>query len=535
MQSLKPFRQPCLALILLSSCGGGDDGNNPPIQYVPSQVRIDAGTSTGLLRPMWGDHYDLSYTHFDYPSEPGFTQVMADLQVRSFRCSIGRWEVGFPPAAGGDSMDPGVLALVEREFYRGPNTLIGADDPGNYAFGYVDDLLQNLTAAGADPYLCFDYMPFTLAAEQDPSNAFNANVSMPGTPYATLSFSNGIRTSPPADPLVYARVIRNVMRHTRGLFAGTTDFGLTYFEVGNEPDAIDLTGSAFPYFWTGDATQFFAMYDAIADEVDADPQLSSSVQLGAGSFAVLPGIPGAPFLDEFLGSVATNTTRLDYLSFHTYGDEFADHLAIFLQVQGLTANHGLNVPWVNGEWGRDLGGTDPVYDQIEHGLLRAKVLALMQVFPFTIAHESLFRDPGTSGGELGLIRTGPPAHKPASQVYRALATFNDSLNALHVVDNPDQWVVLSARNNASTKVLAAIVVDEPAAGTAHRLQFLIENLPWGAGDYSLVLRRVTQGTSDSGAGIETVSTETRSGGMTDFTWDVHGSEQGLYWLELNEL
>ena len=48
-----------------------------------------------------------------------------------------------------------------------------------------------------------------------------------------------------------------------------------------------------------------------------------------------------------------------------------------------------------------------VYDRIEHGLFRAKVLSLMQIFGFTRAHEALLRDPGPGVDQLGLVRTGP--------------------------------------------------------------------------------------------------------------------------------
>ncbi len=535
MASLQLGKKFMLCGLVLVACSGSSDDPPAPVQILDSQVRIDAGAITGILRPMWGDHYDLSYTHFNYPGEPGFSQVVADLQMRSFRCSIGRWEIGFPPPAGGDSLVPAVLSQIDREFYRGPNTLLGADDPNNYNFVYLDNLLQNLQAAGADPYLCFDYMPFTLAAEQDPNNAFNANVTEPGTPYSTYSFSNGIRTSPPADPLVYARVIRNVMRHTRGLFAGSVDFGLSYFEIGNEPDAVDIAGDPINYFWTGDEAQFFSTYEAIAAEIDGDAQLSGSVLLGAGSFAFLPSIPGAAFIQAFLARIAMNATRLDYLSFHSYGDTVANHLSKFLLVQSFMMTQGLSKPWVNGEWGRELDGTEPTYDRIEHGILRAKVLILMQVFPFVIGHEALLRDPGTSGGELGLIRTGPPAHKPVGFVYQALNKFNDSLNALDVVENLDDLMVLTGRNAASTKVLAAVVVDDPGVGFARRIQWAIDDLPWGAGDYSMKLFRVTQGSFDAGMGIETVLDEVRSGGGLDVSWEVAAGAQGLYLVELNSL
>ncbi|MFT5198319.1 MAG: hypothetical protein ACI87O_000975 [Planctomycetota bacterium] len=517
-----------IVLLCLFACAGSE-GSEPPT-IVTYSIEIDAGTTTGLLRPLWGDHYDLSYTHFNYASEAGFPALLASLAPRSWRCSVGRWEVGFPPPAGGDSTNAGVLQNVEREFYRGPNTLIGADDPANYEFTYLDSLLAGLVAAGVQPYVCFDYMPFTLALEQDPLNANNYNVSQPGAPFATLSYSNGIRTSPPSDPAVYARVVRNTMRHVRGLFAGATDFGVEWFEIGNEPDLVDATGDPIPIFWTATESDFFDMYSAIATEVDGDAQLTGQVQLGAGSFAFLPSTAGVAFLQSFLVRSATFTPRLDYLSFHSYGDLPSEHFGAFSLVQASTMAAGISLPWVNAEWGRSLNGLDPVYNQIEHGNFRAKVLGFMQVFPFVLAHEALLRDVGTNDGELGLLRTGPAAHKPVSHVYQALNNLNTTLNALDVSNNPSSLSMLSGRNDASSRVLTAIVLDDPGAGTTAQIDLSILNLPWGAGAFDVTLSRVTE----TSAGLQTVSTEIQSGGALTLSFQLQTGQQGLYLVDLVE-
>lgn len=402
--AMRATLQLSLLLTILLGCGGSEETGVPTPLVSTHSITIDASTSTGALRSLWRDHYDLSFEHFDYDSEPGFSALLTSLAPRSWRCSVGRWEVGFPPPLGGDSLVPATLGTVEREFYRGPNTLVGADIPSNYNFTYLDAQIVSLLAAGVDPFVCFDYMPFTLAAEQDPQNANSANINLPNSPYSVYSFSNGIRTSPPADPAVYARVVRNTMRHMRGLFAGTTDFGITWFEVGNEPDLVDEAGFSLPLFWTGTELEFYDMYAAIAAEVDADAALTGLVQLGSGSFALIPTIPGTAFMQAFLVRVGVNLPRIDFLSFHSYGDVPEAHLGKFSLVSTISTSAGVALPWVNAEWGRNLGGTEPIYDEIGHGLLRAKVLSVMQAFPFVIAHEALLRDPGTSGGELGLVR-----------------------------------------------------------------------------------------------------------------------------------
>lgn len=67
----------------------------------------------------------------------------------------------------------GELRTCAREFYRGPNTIEDAQNPSNYHFDYLDSALTAVLAAGAVPYLDFDYMPFELARKQDPNTAEN--------------------------------------------------------------------------------------------------------------------------------------------------------------------------------------------------------------------------------------------------------------------------------------------------------------------------------------------------------------------------
>ena len=535
-------RRTALGILLLAAapslvfvaCGGSQDNlGPPPITVNTIEVLVDTQVITGSLRPVWRDHYDLSYTHMAYAAEPGFTALVSSLQPRSWRCSVGRWEVGFPPPAGGDSVDPATLQLVEREFYRGANTLLAADDPASYDFTYLDAQLSDLVAQGVTPFLCFDYMPFTLSSEQDPLNPNNFNLTQPGSPFSQYSFSNGIRTAPPADPVVYARVVRNTVRHVRGLFAGSTDFGVAYVEIGNEPDLLDGAGMPFPLFWTGDRAQWIAMYDAVAAEVDADASITALVRLGGGSFAFPPHELPPLFLADFLADVALNGTRLDYVSFHTYGDDPAQHFERFTTLAAITTALALPLEWIDAEWGRALDGLDPVYDRIEHGLFRAKVLTAMQLFDITYAHEALLRDPAPGSNQLGLLRTGPPAHKPASDCYRGLNLLNATPTLVFISTPPGTYCM--AGRGSGTEVVVAFVADEPAAGTATRVELEVSNLPWGAVDFELKRWRVTEQSSAAGTGVELVETSTHSGGSLQSSVQVGPGEQGLLLWQLTRL
>jgi len=462
-----------LTLTLAAGCGSSS-GSGGAAAPAPADVDVGVVVSSvaGELSPIWRDHYDLSFTLHRYADDPDLMEIVRDLEPRSWRCSVGRWEVG-STVPGGDSLDPAVLGTIEREFYRGANTLAAADDPASYDFGYLDRQLDELTDAGVEPYLCFDYVPFTLSSEQDPRNAANVGLSSPG-----MTFSNGIRTAPPADPQVYARVVRNVIRHVQGRFKGGRDFGVTHFEVGNEPDLVLPNGQPLPLFWAGTRQQWIETYAAVAAEVDADPDLAG-IRFGGGSFAMLPHEAAPRFVETFLAEVAGRGLRLDFLSFHSYGDDPAEHRAVLDEVLALVAAYGLDPELVNGEWGRALDGADPVYSSIEHGKFRAEALFLMASAGVRIAHAAPFGDPGAGQDLLGTAQTVPAGRKPVTAVYEALGALDGASEEL-AVDAPGASA-LAGRTPDGGRVVVALVAeggveyglrleDLDAAGRALRLE-----------------------------------------------------------------
>ena len=48
----------------LSACSSGSS-SQPAITTTTVTATVDAGAVTGMLAPLWGDHYDLSYTHLN--------------------------------------------------------------------------------------------------------------------------------------------------------------------------------------------------------------------------------------------------------------------------------------------------------------------------------------------------------------------------------------------------------------------------------------------------------------------------------------
>ncbi|MBI3500234.1 MAG: T9SS type A sorting domain-containing protein [Bacteroidetes bacterium] len=466
-------------------------------------VTVNAGTSSGLLSQLWGDHYDLSMTHpwGSFTTDPNFLPLMQQVQPRYWRCSVGRWEMGYPAPFSGNPNDTTVLKTIPREYYRGGNDLTSANNPANYYFTYLDDQLTKIELTGAKPYLCFDYMPFTLSSQQNPNNPNNDSV-------AGGSFSNGIRTAPPSNPAVYARVVRNTIRHLKGLFAGTTDFGIKYFEIGNEPDVPAPNA----YFWTGTVTDFYNMYSAIISEINSDPQLVNSIKIGAGAFS---NATTPTFATAFMNSISSNSTRLDFLSYHSYSDSLNYHYFSLMNMSNLRNAHAPNAELINSEWGRLLNNSsDTVYDHIEHGVFRAQVMLLMESFGVKVATEAVFIDPPIPApNKLGLVFSGPIAPKPATDCYIGLNKMNDCLNALPVTTVPSTGeFVYSGKDSAGTKVCIVYVGDDPG-GFTKKVNLQINNLPWGSSTYYMYQYEVSENTWSLNQGVKLQRSDTLNGSI----------------------
>jgi hypothetical protein len=448
-------------------------------------VTVDAGASTGQLSQLWGDHYDLSITHADYLSDTAFLPMMQQLKPRYWRCSVGRWEIGFPSPVGGTSSDTTILKTVNREYYRGANNLTDANDASKYNFSYLDSQLIAISLTGAEPYLCFDYMPFTLSSEKNPNNPNNTSSN------PIYTFFNGIRTAPPADSAVYASVVKNAIRHVRGQFAGTHDFGIHYIEIGNEPENL---------FWNGTQQQFFNMYKAIAGEVNSDTQITNLVKLGGGSFNDLDSV----FMKNFLINIHQSATRLDFLSYHSYYNSEIIHYLKMAQVRQFVNTYAPSAEIVNGEWGRELVSPLPVFGTVEFGLFRARVMMLMEVFGIKISHESLFLLPGPN--ELGLLNRLPVHSKPVSDVYLGLNKMNDCLNALSVIA-PNGEYAMAGKKTDNSKVCIVYIADSLTSSSSKTIQFQVNNLPWGNTNYYANRYEISDSTWTAGLGVYCASTQ----------------------------
>jgi len=494
-------------VLLRVSIDGSSDAapatlGNAGLAFLDRSATVDTATSVLTLPPVHRGHYDLGITRLDYRGDPAFDPAVRSLPVKSWRISVGRWEIGpvslMAPEPACYSTVAADLKTCSREYYRGPNTIVGAQDAANYHFAYLDGALAAVYASGAEPYLCFDATPYTLASNTDPNTAANHYLTDPDQ-----SFSNGIRTSPPMDYAVYAEVVKRVVLHVTGTFAGGLGRPLTYVEIGNEPD-LPLT-----YFWTGTRAQFLAMYQACAAALDA--QFGSSIRIGAASFAWVPGEPDPTFLQDFLSGCGA--TRLDFVGVHLYQDvpetAFVERLSKAKALRdNLKPGAELHVP----EWGMVLDG-GPEVDHMAAALHHAKALEYYLLFDVKLAHRALLRDPVAATGSLGLLFAGPTRPKPAAHVFEAYESLYGTPAIASITAQVPAGKPMILAGRSATRVTILFFHEAPPAGQTGRFALTVNTLPFAS--YAVERSVLTQATLDAGDGLWLQSSRDRSGAFTE--------------------
>jgi hypothetical protein len=494
-----------LFAFVVSGCSRGGGGNAffGPV-YLERSATVDAGAGTIVFPPVHRGHYDLSPVTLSYLGDPAFAPLVMQVPVKSWCISVGRWEIGpaafLAPEAACYSTDVNQLKTCSREFYTGPNDLVSAQTLSNYHFSYIDSAIDAVIQAGAQPYLDFDYMPLSLASNTNPNTANNL--------YLTdqyLSFSNGIRTSPPLNNAVYAEVVKQVVDHVMTKYAGSLTLPLQV-EIGNEPDLVDLSGAPSKYFWTGTRAQFLAMYQACAAALDT--KFGSTIKIGAGSFAWSPPEPGPTFAQDFLAGLGT--TRLDFLSFHIYDDTpetyFVNRLfAIKALRDALKPSAELHCT----EWGMALTG-GPKFDDMRAALHHAKALEYFLLFDVKLSHRALIRDVVAASGQMGLLKAGPPVtNKPAAYTFQAYEMLAETPTGLNITSiNPPAKPMLVAGASA-TAITVLFFHERPPAGEVGRMALTIKNVPFA--NYRVDRYELTDATVAGGNGLELERSQDESG------------------------
>lgn len=464
-------------------------------------ISVNADSIVGEIIPLWNDYWELNVQHgygphtWFFPNTPhtpfiedtGFVDAMKLLKPRSFKVSIGTFV--YLPHVNYASNDTTILKSLPTEFYRGGNTLAEADDPNNYYFDYLDSQLNALDSIDVEPFLNIDYMPFTLASNQVPKY----HVGFP-IPFAQLD--NEIRTVPPKNNEVYARVVKNVIRHTKGLFKGSKDYGIKYYEIWNEPDHPT---TILPTFWRGTEFQLYDMYAAIVDEVNNDVEIKNRIKIGCCSFAILNEAQ-VTFAENFLVEIKNNDTRLDFLSVHPYSsDPF-----LSLDTAKLTrAQIGIdlyvpNAELINAEWGILNSNSISFTNTLEHDLINFRDVSLMLDRNVKYAHYVSLVEYETSNSNPNLgVCTNNPIQPKITAVARAnINKLLETPHRLKVTGDLNEHL-LAGKNADETKIVTTIAAIKPINDQTHTIHLKFENLPF-PNDYQVTIYELSETDYENG-------------------------------------
>jgi xylan 1,4-beta-xylosidase len=161
-------------------------------------------------------------------------------------------------------------------------TLICQNEGLLYSFFNADQIMDFLRSIGMRPFVELSFMPTTLASGAETVFRYRGNVT------------------PPKDFGQWATLVGKLVSHWVDRY-GPEETRQWYFEVWNEPN--------LRHFWTGDRADYFKLYQATAEAINAvDP----SLRVGGPATAQNAWIP------EFLDFCECHEVPADFVSTHYY-------------------------------------------------------------------------------------------------------------------------------------------------------------------------------------------------------------------------
>jgi len=370
-------------------------------------------------------------------------------------------------------------------------------EPGGvptYTWTKLDQIYDAIVAAGMRPFVEISFMPKALASDQ--------------TKVQTLLWYNNQspNISPPRDWTVWQTFMQNLVQHLETRYGAAEVRNNWYFEIWNESSWMYSAGN--PGY-----NQLYQM--TVQGLLRADPMLK------VGGPAESQG--GSTFMVDSIikfSKTASNNAKLDFVSYHAYGQSSATSLA--LANPGSTNNTAtidfhnaiMNIVKTDAftgsvfvtEWGPTYSLGNVQSDNEVAASYIAKVVHLLGTNPTSAppagfsywAISDLYEenDTGTNtafrGGNFGLLLKGDPqipasfdVAKPAFNAFRLLHLMGDvqvSTTGGTTANGVNAGATLSADNSA----LQILVYNHTDGGVATAtdstlVNLTINNLPFGAG------------------------------------------------------
>lgn len=216
------------------------------------------------------------------------------------------------------------------------------NDPASYDFAFTDDLITEMVKAGVEPF-------FRL-----------------GVTIENYIHVKKYRIFPPADYGKWARVCEHIVRHYNEGWADGYRYGITYWEIWNEPDN-DFFGDD-NMMWDGTQEDYYRLYEVTANHLKSC--FGDSIKVGGYASSGLYALESDPtckgldhpvasraesFIDFFHGFLAWITSKehhapIDFFSWHSY-DSVPRTMQMEDYCRKVLANYGLgDLPDMMNEW-----------------------------------------------------------------------------------------------------------------------------------------------------------------------------------------
>lgn len=263
-------------------------------------IKVDAGVVTGKIRPMH------AVNNVPSPSCKG--------EVENNYLALYK-EAGIPYCRYHDT--GGVFG---RNLYVDvPNVFRNFDadenDPNSYDFTFTDWLVKRCMENGVEPF-------YRLGVTIENNN-----------------FLKAYRTIPPKDPRKWARICEHIIMHYNEGWADGFHYGITYWEIWNEPD-----GGEQPIdnqMWNGTPEQYFELYEIASNHLKKRfPQIKVGGYASCGFYKVAKqmvdpnaGVPNIfnyyfDFFHKFMKHITSpgHESPLDFFSWHSYSSNPRDNV-----------------------------------------------------------------------------------------------------------------------------------------------------------------------------------------------------------------
>lgn len=216
------------------------------------------------------------------------------------------------------------------------------NDPANYDFTFTDCLITAMVEAGVEPFYRL------------------------GITIENYVLIKKYRVFPPEDYEKWARICEHVIRHYNEGWADGFRYGITYWEIWNEPDNDFFGGNNM--MWAGTQEDYYRLYEVAAKHLKAcfgdSIKVGGFASSGLYSYREDPegkglGRPYASqkegfidFLHGFFSWITSEEHRapIDFFSWHSYHDT-PDTLAMEDYCRKVLANYGFgDLPDMMNEW-----------------------------------------------------------------------------------------------------------------------------------------------------------------------------------------